>query len=102
MSDTNAPLPKTVDEAIQWMFAALSNEGRQQLKQMPEDDLWQLHRYYGMGIRNELGLWGKNPDLINAPDFAGKQPDEMSQILIVKLWRLLQTMNLDEMPDKDE
>lgn len=93
--------PHTVEEAIQLMFSWLDLENRKILKAMPKTELWSLHHGYGTGIRNSLGLWnGKNP-LLQLAEFKGMFPDDISMILIERLWDYLQTIELDEPKAED-
>jgi hypothetical protein len=88
-------LPETIEEAVQWMLHKLDLENRRTLKNMPKSDLGLLHHGYGMGIRNALGLWGKNPALIQAGKEKGMpHPDLFSTFLIERLWEYLQSVEL--------
>jgi hypothetical protein len=82
-------LPETVDEAIQYLLSRLDDENRNALKNMKREDLILLHRSYGMGIRNSLGLWGSNQKLRADPEIAGMFPDSASNYIIERMWVLL-------------
>ena len=86
MSEQPEQLPTTVAEAIQYLYSQLDEENRTQLKAMPRDELIKLHRGYGMGVRNGLGLWGQNKALLSDPELQGMFPDDISHYLIEKLW----------------
>lgn len=79
-------LPETVDDAIQYLLAQLDDENRTALKNMKREDLIQLHRSYGMGVRNTLGLWGSNAKLRADPEIAGMFPDSAALHIIERLW----------------
>jgi len=54
---------------------------------MTEDDLISLHFGLGMWIRNNLGLWHGNPELLAA---TGKQdPDDASVVIVQAFWQRL-------------
>ena len=82
-------LPTSVKEAIPYMLSRLDEESRANLKAIPRNDLIQLHRSYGMGLRNGLGLWGQNKELLSDPELQGMHPDDISHYLIEKLWDFL-------------
>jgi len=47
-----------------------------------------MHLIVGSHLRNTLGLWAGNPDLLNA---GGKlHPDDASLIILTALWERLQ------------
>ena len=55
---------------------------------MGSDELIKMHLIVGSHLRNTLGLWAGNPDLLNA---CGKpQPDDASLIILTALWERLQ------------
>lgn len=84
-------LPKTIRQAVQamlsWPWADEPGE-LDHLRSLHEEDLRQLHRWFGMGVRNSLGLWGSNPELLEA--CRATHPDEASAVLIEALWAHLQ------------
>ena len=93
---SEAKLPQTVAEAIQWMFNRLDLENRKLLKNMKKDELILLHRGYGMGIRNGLDLWNPHNPLKKDPALGSLIfPDDISHYLIEHLWDYLQTIDLD-------
>lgn len=85
-----APLPTTVAEAVDYLLAQLDSQSRQNLRAMPRADLILLHRDYGMGVRNSLGLWGQSP-IRHDPEVAGLFPDDISQHIIERMWEKLQS-----------
>ncbi len=86
---TDEHLPETVDEAIQYLLSKLDEENQTELKNMKRDDLWKLHRPYGMGVRNSIGLWGSNAQLCSDPEIAGMFPDDASHYIIERMWDFL-------------
>ena len=64
----DAKWPSTLEEAVDMLLARLSDEDEARLAAMPEEDLPSLHFSFGMGIRNDFGLWGENTALLTARD----------------------------------
>ncbi|TNE63123.1 MAG: hypothetical protein EP335_10775 [Alphaproteobacteria bacterium] len=76
-------LPKTYEQAVAYLVAALSEQDVQALKKMPEDDWPLLHIGYGTYIRNSLGLWaGDSPIARYFQERCVFHPEEMSSFLI--------------------
>ncbi|MBK8478522.1 MAG: hypothetical protein IPL39_20225 [Opitutaceae bacterium] len=83
----NSGLPSTKHEAVMGIVAKLSAADRRLLAQTRRDNLGMFHMGWGMGIRNGLGLWGKNKRLMR--DISGGEPmhtDNMSGIIMVAVW----------------
>ncbi len=93
--------PKTVSEAVEKLMSELSQENLDKIKN--SRNLNEFHHGLGMYIRNQYGLWGKNPELladclkgIEKPTDPSKleyyhyqHPDEASSIIIHALWEKL-------------
>lgn len=104
MYETKDELPKTLEEAVNVLLSALSEEDKEALKNTPEEDLITLHHGLGTYIRNEFDLWTGNDRLLkscgsqmmgsNSPyaDYLGMmvQPDDASMEIIEATWRALQ------------
>jgi hypothetical protein len=86
------PRPRTVKAAVRYLLAGLDQKNRDALKAMKRNDLILLHHGFGAGVRHNLGLWGQNQALMNDPELKGMHPDDMSMILIEKLWEHLKEM----------
>lgn len=82
-------LPAMVKDAVRYLLARLTDDDKAALKAMRRDELIRLHRGYGMGVRNGLGLWGQNPALMRDPEIAGKFPDAASMYIIEQMWDVL-------------
>jgi hypothetical protein len=87
------PLPETVDEAVEYLLSKLDDENRTLLKHIKREELIKLHRPYGMGVRNSLGLWGQNTKLCADPEIAGMFPDDASQYIIERIWERLNSQD---------
>jgi len=89
------PLPKTVAAAVQHIVGKLSAEDKKRLRENKKEDLNQYHHGWGTGIRNGLGLWGKNPELLAdcSLKLYGKKreihPDRASGVIIEEVWTFL-------------
>ena len=81
----------TCDGATAKLANELPPSEKARLAAMKKDDLILLHHGFGTGIRNEFGLWGGNFALIEScsgsPD---THPDDVSMIIIERLWARLQ------------
>lgn len=86
--------PVDCDEAAQFIFIELNEENIQNLKETKKDDLIRYHHGWGTGIRNSLGLWRGNDDLMSScmakePN-SQFHPDTASMIIIELVWKLTQ------------
>ncbi len=79
--------PSTVSEVVNILFETLSDEDKDAVKNVSEDNLNFFHFSLGNFIRNSFGLWGKNRQLLLN---SGKvKEDEASAVIIKELWRKL-------------
>lgn len=60
--DKDNQLPKTIDEAVDYILGELSDEAKKELCKVSHPD--DLHSSLGMSIRDGLGLWGENRELL--------------------------------------
>ena len=58
--------PATIDEAVGVVIASLSDREKAAIAAMAESELIGLHFCLGMWIRNNLGLWQGNDELMQA------------------------------------
>lgn len=70
-------LPTTIEQAVDWVISNLSGEQRAEFASGSEEEI----RFgFGMWIRNTLGLWSGNEELLKA---CGKtHPDDASAVII--------------------
>ena len=81
--------PSTVDQAVDYVLAVLSDEDKQTIRAMPEHEVGaNLHFGLGMWIRNNLGLWHGNEGLVAMS--GSLHPDDASSVIVKALWRRLQ------------
>ncbi|MHC4405608.1 MAG: DUF6794 domain-containing protein [Planctomycetota bacterium] len=79
--------PRTVEAATTRLLAILSDKDKEVVRNTAEEDLIGFHHGWGMGIRNEFGLWQGNDALLKS---CGKQhPDDASMVIIRSVWREL-------------
>lgn len=79
--------PETIGEAVNLLLISLSDENRQAIRSMPEEELGSLHLGLGTYIRNEFDLWKNNKELLAT---CGKEnPDNASTVIIRALWERL-------------
>ena len=85
------PLPKTIDEAVDFVLARLSDEDKEQLRETPKDRLIEHHFGLGMWIRNKLRLWDTKID-ISEPisELKFMLPDDASMRILEGMWEKLQ------------
>ena len=84
--------PKTVHEAVNRLVLDLSEWDKLAVQNTPEEDLGTLHMTLGNYIRNELGLWRNNEELLNdcLPEGGERKADDASSVIIKALWKSLQ------------
>ena len=77
--------PKSLDEAVSRLLDTLSDEDKQTLRGMPQDDLYRMHHTWGMGIRNAWLF--DNPDLLSS--CGTDWHEEASMKIMIGVWRRL-------------
>lgn len=81
------PLPRTLAEAVEVILGGLSKEDKDTVRSTPHADLIEFHHGWGTAVRNDLGLWGKNSELLES--CGGGHPDSASMAIIEAVWRRL-------------
>ncbi|MHC4418834.1 MAG: DUF6794 domain-containing protein [Planctomycetota bacterium] len=89
-------LPRTYEEAVAELLAVMSAEDKRSVQSTPKDDLIEFHFGWGMGIRNDFGLWGgSNKQLLEScAKRSGVEhihPDDASMLIIEGVWEALQS-----------
>jgi len=80
--------PSTIPAAVDAGLDELPRETLDHIASAGSDELIKMHLIVGSHLRNTLGLWAGNPDLLNA---CGKpHPDDASLIVLTVLWERLQ------------
>jgi hypothetical protein len=83
-----AAWPKTVDEAVTRLLADMEDADKARVRDTKKNDLILFHHGWGTGIRNELGLWRGNTNLM--ADCHAQHPDDASMVIIEAVWQRLQ------------
>jgi hypothetical protein len=86
--------PKTVKEAVAQILSKMSDTDKDTVKNTKKEDLIKFHSGWGMGIRNDLGLWQGNKALMK--DTKANHPDEASMVIIEAVWAELQKQTMTE------
>lgn len=81
--------PKTVEQAVQILFAYLSPEDRAHLKSIPEDELFKLQYTWGQMINRGFGLLTGNMELVQ--DTGVTDPEQANMVIIKEVWRRLRS-----------
>lgn len=87
-SQVKTALPKTVEEAVNGLIKAMSDENKKLIKNTKKEDLIKFHHTWGKAIRNNFRLWGENKELLKST--GTKHPDEASMVIIEAVWTKLQ------------
>jgi len=80
--------PKTVKEAVAQILSKMSAKDKEIVKNTKKKDLIKFHHGWGTGIRNDMGLWQGNHDLMK--DTKAIHPDDASMVIIEAVWKELQ------------
>ena len=78
--------PKTIESAAEIVIDALNKEDLASIKNMKEDELWEVHMSLGQGIRNSMGLWDDNKELLKSCGSEEMHPDDASSAIVKFLW----------------
>ena len=91
-------LPKNVNEAVDFLYNALSLKAKTNIANTSEEELINLHSSLGTYIRNTFALWSGNDSLIQScKEILGEDeihPDEASFVIIDELWKRLRSEHL--------
>jgi hypothetical protein len=86
-------LPRTVDEAVEFLLHELPLKDRTMIAKMEENELQYLHNTLGQYVRNKFGLWAENRSLMQSCRIrSGRNlsEDECSAFIVRELWKRLQ------------
>lgn len=84
MGENQGNFPKTVDAAVRTLRGLVASDEQAKITLLTEDELVTLHFGLGQWVRNYLGLWEGNPELISATGADGA--DGASELIIRELW----------------
>ena len=79
-------LPKTVAQAVDFIIARLDPEDIDNFLKhaKKKSDVIMFHHGFGTWVRNELGLWSGNDELLKATKRF--HPDDASSVILEALW----------------
>ena len=85
-------MPKTVDEAVNYLISRMSIKDKSTIAKMPGDDLINLHFSIGLYVRNYL-LYPRNDKLLESCRQEAMDKylhwDQASTVIIKRLWKRL-------------
>ena len=88
--EEKAGWPKTVHEAVPGILEKMSEDDKTLIKETPKEDLFKFHHGLGTSIRNQLGLWKGNDDLLkSACNNEICHPDTASMVILEQVWKTL-------------
>lgn len=87
-----ASLPTTLAEAVAFLNVKAAPKLIAEIKATPFEALIDLHREIGMQVRDALGLWGRNPALIQSLPAEDQWPDNASMYIVQAWWQFLRTI----------
>lgn len=74
---TRAKWPKTVEEAVSRLLSVVSEDNGERFRRTPKEELTTFRHGWGVGIRNDYGLWQGNESLLD--DCHADDPDDASR-----------------------
>jgi len=79
-------MPKTIDEAVDWIIDRMDKDNRAKFLEIAETRVGVLIFHHGFGtyVRNSLGLWQRNNELIEA--CGSFDPDGASGKILEAVW----------------
>ncbi|HWO08242.1 MAG TPA: DUF6794 domain-containing protein, partial [Polyangiaceae bacterium] len=85
--------PVTCDEAAALAVSKMGPELEQRVRSLEKDQLIILHDSWGMGIRNEFGLWEGNKALLASCSTGSAdvppEPDPVARVIMSRAWEML-------------
>ncbi len=85
--------PESCSEAVEYLVEGMSDKDRSTVRNTQKENLINFHFGWGMGIRNDFGLWRGNDRLISScmelNSTNDAHPDSISMIIIEEVWKTL-------------
>jgi hypothetical protein len=82
-----APVPKTLEDALQTLERAGPADFLIQIREGDEDVVGSFHSGLGTWMRNNWGLWQKGPLYHDLARHGLQHPDDMSGVILTSFWR---------------
>jgi hypothetical protein len=76
--------PESVTDAVDFLMRILTDEQKNEISALREDELFDLHFTLGMAIRNAFGLHDLDSKLL--ADCGTKHPDDGGMGVVNRLW----------------
>jgi hypothetical protein len=100
---TENNLPTSLEGAVEEIFSGLSEEDKVTVKETKFCNLIMYHHGWGTGIRNSLGLWQGNTELLKSACGSEQcHPDDASMEIIYGVWNKLNGTPIRHKPMKEE
>jgi len=80
-------IPGTVNDAVDFLMRILTDEQKNEIAALREDELFDLHFTLGLTIRNIFGLHDLGGKLV--ADCGTPHPDDAAGVIIKELWKKL-------------
>lgn len=87
MTDLSDAFPTSVEAAVRLLQVVVPDDEQSKVAAMSRDELRALHFWLGQWVRNNLGLWGPNPTLLEATGTSNA--DDASEVIIYAFWQAL-------------
>lgn len=88
MTENRSSFPTTVEESIRLLASLVPEDEQVKIAALPETGLVELHFGLGKWVRNNLGLWDADSDLLKAT--GQSNADDASGVIIHAFWQKLQ------------
>ncbi|MES2674450.1 MAG: DUF6794 domain-containing protein [Pseudomonadota bacterium] len=100
---TENNLPKSLESAVEYIVSDLSAEDKIKVKETKFCNLIMYHHGWGTGIRNSLGLWRGNTELLKSACGGERcHPDDASMEIIYGVWNKLKDTPIRHKPNKED
>src|SRR5262245_13166779 len=91
-------LPKTMPDAVAYVIASMSQQDRDAVRGCPCEYLGEFHHGLGTWLRNHLGLWGRNSELVANLPVQHRFGDAASRLILEEVWLALQAQDAEPTP----
>jgi len=80
---------KTIQDAVEYLKEHVSRGEMEAFAAMDSEDIIVFHYGLGRWIRNEMGLWADNKELLE--DCGMEHPDDASYVIMEAFWKHLRS-----------
>ena len=98
-SRTGVYIPKNIEEAFIELGKIVGNEGANEIRTSPDENMSEYHLGLGVWLRNKWGLWEGSSMTNYFKELGICHPDDMTGIILTTFWRKVnnQAINLQEL-----